>query len=106
MDKSALVLFHEEQAFAGACKCRLCCFRSEARIVGRPGTYRLPVRSIPTKDFEFSAAEESRIRSVVKTGDSYGAGSDPGWLERVLAARWPAGNLNRLPVGRSYRVSS
>jgi hypothetical protein len=73
---------------------------------GRERTAWNPVRSIPTKDFEFSAAEESRIRSVVETGDSYGAGSDRGWLERILAARWPAGNLNCLPVGRSYRVSS
>jgi hypothetical protein len=73
---------------------------------GRERTAWNPVRSIPTKDFEFSAAEESRIRSVVETGDSYGAGWDPGWLERILAARWPAGNVNRLPAGRSYRVSS
>ena len=48
-----------------------------------------PALSIPSKEFEFSAAEESRIRSVVATWDSYGTSSDRIWLERILVALWP-----------------
>ena len=43
-----------------------------------------PALSIPTKEFEFTDVEVSRIKAGIETWDGYGATADRQWLEPLV----------------------
>jgi hypothetical protein len=45
-----------------------------------------PVLSIPSREFELSDSEVSRLKAALAAWDSYAAGGDRGWLEPLIDA--------------------
>jgi hypothetical protein len=43
-----------------------------------------PALSLPAKEFEFTAAEATRIKAAIEMWSSYGANADRHWLEPLL----------------------
>jgi hypothetical protein len=54
-------------------------------VAGQERVVWNPALSIPTEEFEFTAAETARIRVAVEACDSYSASSDRRWLEPLVS---------------------
>ena len=55
-------------------------------VAGQERTVWNPSRSIPPRDFEFTDAENGRIRAALDTWTAYSASADRQWLEPLLSA--------------------
>ena len=54
-------------------------------VAGQERVVWNPALSIPAEEFEFTAAETTRIKAAVTAWDSYGATSDRHWLEPLVS---------------------
>ena len=53
-------------------------------VAGQERVVWNPVRSLPVKEFDFSAPEVARIKAAIQTWDSYGVATDRPWLQPLL----------------------
>ena len=53
-------------------------------VNGQERTMWNPAISIPSKDFDLSAAEAARIKAAVETWSSSNVGADRRWLEPLV----------------------
>lgn len=60
-------------------------------VAGQERVVWNPSLSIPTKEFEFTDPEITRIKAALQNWDSYGANVDRCWLKPLVERLFPTG---------------